>query len=372
MASKQPFIPFLDLKNIHAPYNEIFKERFSSFLDRGYYIKGKGVATFEEEYASFCGSKHCIGVGNGFDALRLIFKAYMTLGVLSPGDEVLVAGNTFIATILSVLDVGLKPVFVEPEEHTFLINVNEIERNISPLTKVILPTHLYGQLASMDEINAIAAKYNLLVIDDAAQAHGAHHPEGKKAGNLCSASAFSFYPAKNLGALGDGGAVTTNDDELANLIRGIGNYGSSTKYINEYIGINSRLDELQALFLSEKLTNLEKDNIHRRSIAAKYLKGINNQKIRLPYWDGTTRHVFHLFVVMVENRDDFCKFLEKRGIGTMIHYPVAPHKQKALKKFSNLKLPITEKIHQQVVSIPLNVTLSPEQVCYIIDTLNAY
>lgn len=372
MTKRKPSIPFLDLHKINSRYHKQLKSRFSDFLESGSYIKGDFVEEFEHTFARFCGAEYCIGVGNGLDALTLVLRGYIELGKIKAGDEVIVAANTFIATILSVKYAGLQPVLVEPNTDTFNLDIRKIEEAITDKTKVILPTYLYGQLAQMDEINIIAKKHNLLVVSDSAQAHGAKGIHGTVAGNLCDASSFSFYPAKNLGAFGDAGAVTTNDEELAGVIRCLGNYGSSEKYENDYLGVNSRLDELQASFLLEKLKDLEDDNKLRRQIAKRYLSEIKNEKIQLPFWDGSENHVFHLFAIRVADRSGFCDYLEKSGIGYLIHYPIPPHHQKALKQFSNLSLPITEKIHKEVVSIPLNIALENHQIEQIIMTLNQY
>ncbi|MDD5152330.1 MAG: DegT/DnrJ/EryC1/StrS family aminotransferase, partial [Flavobacterium sp.] len=289
-------IKFLDLKKINEPYEIDFQEKLEAFLERCWYILGNEVATFEANFATYCGTKHCIGVGNGFDALVLIFKGYIELGKLQKGDEVIVPANTYIASILSILEADLIPVLVEPKLETYNINPDLILEKITSKTKAILAVHLYGQLAEMEKISEIAIQNNLLVIEDAAQAHGAISDFGK-AGNLSNAAAFSFYPGKNLGALGDAGAVTTNDAELAQTIHSLRNYGSETKYYNDYIGTNSRLDELQAAFLNVKFPHLDEDNIKRKAIAKRYLSEIKNDKIVLPFWDLTDNHVFHLFVI---------------------------------------------------------------------------
>lgn len=372
MTNQTPLIPFLDLHKINSKYHERLKLHFSDFLDSGIYIKGTAVREFEKAYANFCGVKHCIGTGNGLDALTIILRGYVSLGTISLGDEVLVAANTFIATILSIKQAGLIPVFVEPDEETFTIDPYKIEECISNRTKVILPTHLYGQLALIKEINEIAIRHNLLVICDAAQAHGAKDEHGNVAGSLCDATSFSFYPTKNLGAFGDAGAVTTNNKELSDAVRSIGNYGFSSKYKNDYLGVNSRLDELQAVFLLEKLKDLENHNKRRKIIAQQYLSQIKNDKILLPTWDGSEAHVFHLFVIRVIDRKGFCDYLEKCRIGYLIHYPIAPHHQKAFLEFSNLTLPITEKMHREVVSIPLNISLEDSEINQIIKILNQY
>ena len=366
-------VKFLDLNKVNSRYEEAFTSTFKSFLNSGYYIKGSGVKSFEENFATYCGTKYCIGVGNGLEALTLIFKAYIKLGKLSKGDEVIVPANTYIASILSVVNSELKPVFVEPDENTYNISPTEIEKRISAKTKAILAVHLYGQLADMVHINRIAKSHKLLVIEDAAQAHGAVSiSEDKKAGNLSDAAGFSFYPTKNLGALGDAGAVTTNDQELANCVQLLHNYGSSKKYINDIIGVNSRLDEIQALFLGVKLNDLDRDNKRRQEIAKHYLDRIHNPKIKLPYYDLSSNHVFHVFVVRVEHRAGFINYLEKAQIGYLIHYPVAPHKQKALLQYKSLYLPITEAIHETVVSIPMSPVMTNDEIETIINALNLY
>ena len=302
----------------------------------------------------------------------LIFNGYIHLGKLQKGDEVIVPANTYVASILAVLQADLVPVLVEPRLETYNINPEEIEAKISSKTKAILPVHLYGQLCEMKAINEIAQKHNLLVIEDAAQAHGSQFSENEKAGNLSHASAFSFYPGKNLGALGDGGAITTNDDGLAEVLFSMRNYGSKVKYENEIIGVNSRLDELQAAFLNIKLKQLDSENEFRRSMAKRYLSEIKNEKIIMPSWDLSQNHVFHLFVIRTSNRLELQNFLKENGIETMIHYPIPPHKQKALSNWNNLSFPITEKIHDEVLSIPLNSGLKASEIQHIITILNQY
>ncbi len=365
-------IPFLDLKSINKKYESSFKSYIDTFLESGYYILGKEVDLFEQNYAEYCGTNHCVGTGNGLDALVLIFKSFIHLGKLKLGDEVLVPANTYIASILSVIEAGLKPVFVEPDAKTFNISPSEIEKHISVNTKAIMPVHLYGQLADMEKINAIAKTHGLLVVEDAAQAHGAENNLGIKAGNLSDAAAFSFYPSKNLGALGDAGAVTTNNEDIANCIRLLRNYGSKEKYKNEIIGCNSRLDELQAAFLSIKLKGLDSENKRRQEVANQYLNGIKNEKIILPFYDTTKNHIFHAFVVQVNGRKKFTEYLTNNGVGWLIHYPIAPHKQNAFKKYSELNLPITESIHNTVVSIPMSPVITDAEVKKVIETLNAY
>ena len=295
-------IHFLNLRKLNQPFEVAFQKKMKQFLNGGWYILGNEVKQFETDFASYCGTKHCIGVGNGLDALVLIFKAYIHLGKLEKGDEVIVPANTYIASILAVLQADLVPVLVEPRLETYNINPEEIEAKITSKTKAILPVHLYGQLCEMKGINKIAQKHNLLVIEDAAQAHGSQFSEDEKAGNLSNAAAFSFYPGKNLGALGDAGAITTNDDALAAVLFSMRNYGSKVKYENEIIGVNSRLDELQAAFLNIKLKQLDSENEFRRSMARRYLSEIKNDKIIMPTWDLSQNHVFHLFVIRTSNR----------------------------------------------------------------------
>jgi dTDP-4-amino-4,6-dideoxygalactose transaminase len=362
-------IQFLDLKKINAPYETAFQEKLKLVLEKGWYILGNEVATFENNFAHYCSTKYCVGVGNGFDALVLIFKGYIQLGKLQKGDEVIVPANTYIASILAILEADLIPVLVEPKWETYNINPDLIPEKITSKTKAILAVHLYGQLAEMHAIIEIARQNNLLVIEDAAQAHGAVFEEQQ------TAKAFSFYPGKNLGALGDGGAVTTNDAGLAKVIQSLRNYGSEVKYRNEYVGVNSRLDELQAAFLNVKLPNLDAENNIRKAIANRYLSEIKNDKIILPTLSspGTKQsHVFHLFVIRTKNRDELQQYLLENGIQTMIHYPIPPHKQKAFLAWNNLSFPITEKIHNEVLSLPISPVLTVEEVRFIISILNNY
>lgn len=365
-------IKFLDLQQLNLGYQEQFQEKMKLVLDKGWFILGDEVKSFETNFANYCGSKYCIGVGNGLDALVLIFKAYIQLGKLQKGDEVIVPANTYIASILAILQADLVPVLVEPKLETYNINPYLIEEKITTKTKAILPVHLYGQFCEMMTINAVASKHNLLVIEDAAQSHGAISNTEIKAGNLSNVAAFSFYPGKNLGALGDGGAITTNDDELAKVLFSLRNYGSEKKYHNEFVGINSRLDELQAAFLNVKLPNLDADNDKRRSIAKRYLSEIKNDKIVLPTWDFSNNHVFHLFVIRTENRYDLQDYLSKNGVETVIHYPIPPHKQKAFLEWNNLSFPITEKIHNEVLSLPISPIMTEDEVSIVISILNKY
>jgi len=365
-------IKFLDLQKINRQYEAELTKAANSVIDSGWYILGEKVTQFEKAFSDYCRTKHCIGVASGLDALILILRAYQELGKMKPGDEVIVPANTYIATILGITTNNLVPVLVEPNEKTFNLDVDLIEKYISKKTKVILPVHLYGQLAEMEKINQIAIKHNLLIIEDAAQAHGAENSKGTKAGNLGNAAAFSFYPGKNLGALGDAGAVTTNDDELAVVIRAIRNYGSEKKYNNCYKGYNSRLDEMQAAMLRVKLNYLDKENARRREIAKRYLSEIINEKIVLPDYSDEKDHVFHQFVIRTEKRDKLKEYLQYNGIETMIHYPVPPHKQQAYKEWNQLIFPITEQMHNEVLSLPISPVLTEEEVTYIIENINEY
>ncbi len=369
-------IPFLNLKKINKQYEKEIKEAVNRVIDSGWYILGEEVKSFEEEFANYCGTKHCIGVGNGLDALKLIIRGYKELGTFKEGDEIIVPANTYIATILAVSEENLKPVLVEPELNTYNINPDLIEEKITEKTKAIMVVHLYGQTCEMEKIWNIAKKYNLKIIEDSAQAHGAKYKD-KKAGNLGDAGGFSFYPGKNLGALGDGGAVTTNDKNLAEVIKAVRNYGSHKKYENLYKGINSRLDEIQAAVLRVKLKHLEDETSMRRKIADWYIKNINNNLIKLPLDKSIDvinykNHVWHLFVIRTENRDKLQKYLQENGIQTLIHYPVPPHKQKAYKELNYLSLPITEKIHREVLSLPISPVQTLEDTKYIVEVINRY
>lgn len=386
-------IPFLDLKKLNAPYEAAFQEKLESVLSNGWYILGREVETFEKAFAEYCQTKYCIGVGNGFDALVLIFRGYIHLGKLKKNDEIIVPANTYIASILAILQADLVPVLVEPELKTYNINPDLIAEKISSKTKAILAVHLYGQLADMEKINEIAEKHNLIVVEDAAQSHGAQrnfksqilnsklqgHDNSQFSDVTLSeveehsrASAYSFYPGKNLGCLGDGGAITTNDSELAEILFSLRNYGSEKKYHNQYVGVNSRLDELQAGFLNLKLPNLDTDNEKRRNIAKRYLAEIKNDKIILPFWDFSNNHVFHLFIIRTKKRDDLQHYLNQNNIQTLIHYPIPPHKQKAFLEWNKLSFPVTEKINNEVLSLPMSPVLTNSEIDFIIEILNQY
>ncbi len=362
-------IQFLDLKKINAQYRKELIEACTKVIDSGWYIQGNECKEFEKEFASYCGTKYAIGVANGFDALTLILRAYKELKVLKDGDEVIVPSNTYIASILAISQNDLVPVLVEPELNTYLLNVSKIEESITTKTKVIMPVHLYGQVSQMDKINKIAKKYKLKVVEDSAQSHGACF-NNKKCGGLGDASGFSFYPGKNLGALGDGGIVTTNDEGLANAIRVLGNYGSEEKYKNTYKGVNSRLDEMQAAILRVKLKGLDKEIKNRKKIAEYYLENITNENILSPVMN--TNSSWHLFVIRAKNRDTLQKYLATNKIQTLIHYPIPPHKQNAYKEWSNKSYPISEQIHNEILSLPISGIQTLSDTKKIVHLVNSY
>lgn len=368
-------IPFLDLKAINAQYRDKLLAACTQVIDSGWYISGKEVDDFERKFADYCGTQYAIGVANGLDALILTLRAWKELGRLNEGDEVIVPSNTYIASILAISQNNLKPVLVEPDIHTFNIDAKKIEAAITTKTKAILPVHLYGQLAAMPEIMVIAKKYNLLVLEDSAQAHGAEI-DGKKAGSWGDASGFSFYPGKNLGALGDAGAITTNDAELAHMLKAIRNYGSHEKYKNLVPGVNSRLDEIQAAILNVKLKFLDQENQYRRHIADLYLKEIQNSAIELPFTninaETDTQHVWHLFVIRTQHREQLQKHLAEHGVQTLIHYPIPPHKQQAYQEWNNFNLPISEQIHAEVLSLPIGPTLSIDEAKQVVQLCNGF
>ncbi len=358
-------ISFLDIHKINKPYEEAFQNKLKQVMDSGWYILGEEVKLFEKNFADYCNAKYCIGVGNGLDAITLSFLAYIENGHLKRGDEIIVPANTYIASILGILHAGLVPVLVEPDIETYNIDAKLIEEKISPKTKGILVVHLYGQLANMDDIIGIAYKHDLLIVEDCAQAHGLNFKGSHT-------RTFSFYPGKNLGALGDGGAVITNDEKLSKTIYKLRNYGSEKKYYNEYIGFNSRLDEIQAAFLNCKLSSVEFDNERRRVVAKRYFSEIKNEKIILPSCFDINNHVFHLFVIRCEDRDKLQTYLLDNGIQTLIHYPVPPHKQKALESWNNWSFPITEKIHKEVLSLPMSPVMTNDEINKVIQILNSY
>ena len=369
-------IPFLDLKKINAQYQAELKEACARVIDSGWYVLGKEVTEFEKEFSAYCETEHCVGVANGLDALVLILRAYIEMGVMQKGDEVIVPSNTYIASILAISENGLIPVLVEPDINTFNLDPKLIDQAITAKTKAILTVHLYGQVTGMDEINAIAKRLNLKVIEDCAQAHGALYQgkngNAKKVGSLGDAAGFSFYPGKTLGALGDGGAVTTNDGELAKTIAALRNYGSHEKYKNLYKGMNSRLDEIQAAMLRVKLRYLDNEIQARQAVAQAYLQRINNPLIELPVVEDVNAHVWHLFVIKTSQREKLVSYLTKNGVQSLIHYPIPPHQQDAYQEWQGQSFPISEQIHGQVLSIPISPIMSDEQVDTIINTCNAF
>ncbi|MFQ2124583.1 DegT/DnrJ/EryC1/StrS family aminotransferase [Aeromonas jandaei] len=364
-------IDFLNLQKVNYSYHEELKAAAARVIDSGWYIQGKELEHFEKEFAEYCGTKFSVGVANGLDALILVLRAWKELGKLHDGDEVIVQANTYIASVLAITNNNLIPVLVEPNENTFNLSAETLEQYITPKTKAILPVHLYGQISDMKGIMAVAEKYDLLVLEDCAQAHGAEI-DGKRAGNWGHAAGFSFYPGKNLGALGDAGIVTTNDAELYQVIKALSNYGSHKKYQNDYQGTNSRLDEIQAAMLLVKLKHLPRETEIRQNIAKKYLQEIKNTFVVLPQNNVVKEHVWHLFVVRTEHRNELIHHLELEGISTLVHYPIPPHKQSAYKEFNHLSLPVTEKIHDQVLSLPISAVMSDEEVQAVIEAVNRF
>jgi len=371
-------IKFLDLQKINAQYAAELKQAAADVIDSGWFLTGERVASFEKNLAQFNNSKYIIGVANGLDALRLILKAYIDMGIMQEGDEVIVPANTYIASLLAISDNRLVPVLVEPNLQSYNLDIDLIQQAITPKTKAIMVVHLYGQVCWNDKLVEIAKSNNLKIIEDNAQAIGAIY-NGTKTGNLGDAAGFSFYPGKNLGALGDAGAVSTNDDQLAERVRALGNYGSKKKYVNEFQGLNSRLDELQAAFLDVKLKYIDTENQYRRQIAKRYLSEINNPNIILPVPVATQfspaenkEHVWHLFVIRCEKRDELQNYLAEKGIQTLIHYPIPPNKQLAYKELNHLDFPITNTIHDQVLSLPISPVVTDEEVSMVIQALNSF
>ncbi len=365
-------IKFLDLKAINLQHQDEIEQQLLKVFRSGWYILGEEVEKFEENLAAYTGAKYAVGVANGLDALRLIFKAFIQTGVMKEGDEVIVPANTFIASVLAISDNKLVPVFVEPDIETYNIDLSKIEEKISSKTKAIMLVHLYGRVLFDDALATLAKKYDLKIVEDNAQAIGAEW-NGIKSGVLGDVAAFSFYPGKNLGALGDAGAVTTNDEALAKQIKAIANYGSSEKYISDVLGVNSRLDELQAAVLNVKLKYLTHENNARRAVARFYVDEIKNEKIVLPQMpECETEHVWHLFVIRCAQRDELQTYLKSNGIQTLIHYPVPPHLQKAYEEYNLMELPITEKIHNEVLSLPISSLLTMDEMKKIVDAINKF
>lgn len=371
-------IPFLALKDVTALHGAEINEAVSRVVNGGWYLQGKENEQFEANYAKYISSDYCIGCANGLDALIWIFRAYIEMGIMKPGDEVIVPANTYIATILSITENGLVPVLVEPKINTLEIDDELIEEAITPKTKAICIVHLYGRIAYTKKIGELCKKYNLKLVEDNAQAHGCRFTDGRRTGSIGDAAGHSFYPGKNLGALGDGGAVTTNDPELAAVVRALANYGSQKKYVFKYTGRNSRLDELQAAVLDVKLKYLDEDNSHRQEMAKLYYEGIKNPLISLPNKLRDAQNVYHLFPILVAGgrRDALQAYLTDNGVGTVIHYPIPPYKQECYAKVAwntpQLKRPITDMIHNSELSLPIGPTIAKAEVAYIIDVINLF
>ncbi len=359
----------IDLQKVTQKYESEIKVAINRVVDSGWYLQGRENEIFENNYANFIGTKYCIGVANGLDALRLIFRAYIESGILNAGDEIIVPANTYIASILAISENNLKPILVEPDIETYQINSSEIEKQISTRTKGILIVHLYGQCAYTDKIKDLCSKNNLLIIEDNAQAHGCKYNE-KRTGSLGNAAAHSFYPTKNMGAFGDAGAVTTDNAELAALIRTLANYGSSKKYVFDYIGLNSRLDEIHAAILDIKLKYIDTDNLHRKKVAKYYIDNISNEKIVLPIVTNWDSNVFHIFPIRTKRRDDLLKYLNDNGVQVVIHYPIPPHKQKCYSQWNGLTFPITELIHNEEISLPMSPVIHEDDYKHVVELIN--
>lgn len=378
MDSKMNYIPFLSLKDVTALHGAEINEAVSRVVNDGWYLQGRENEQFERHYAEFIGTKYCVGCANGLDALIWIFRAYIEMGVMQPGDEVIVPANTYIATILAITENGLKPVLVEPRPNTLELDDDKIETVITPHTKAIALVHLYGRNAYTDKIGELCRKYNLKLVEDNAQAHGCKHFDGRVTGSIGDAAGHSFYPGKNLGALGDGGAVTTNDEELAKAIRALANYGSQRKYVFKYTGRNSRLDEIQAAVLDVKLKYLVEDNQHRKEVAHYYYEHINNPLITLPDLLPNEQNVYHLFPIIVAGgrRDALHDYLEQNEVGTVCHYPIASHKQECYAKADwnnpQLSLPITERLADEELSLPIGPSITMEEVAQVVGLINKF
>lgn len=364
-------VKFLDLQKITSKYSDEIQEAVTRVIDSGWYLQGQENEQFEKEYSSYIGVNYTIGCANGLDALIWIFRAYLELGIFQKGDEVIVPANTYIASILALTENGLKPVLVEPDLNTYQIDSSKIESAITERTKAILIVHLYGQCAYTDQIGELCRKYNLKLVEDNAQAHGCLF-QGRKTGALGDAAGHSFYPGKNLGALGDAGAVTTDDKELAETVRSLANYGSRRKYVFQYTGRNSRLDEIQATVLRVKLKYLDQDLSLRKAVAKYYLEHITNPEIILPKIENWDSHVFHIFPIRCTRRDELQAYLTENGIQTLIHYPIPPHKQKCYKEWNDLSFPITEQIHREELSLPMSPLLTQEEVHEVVSVLNNF
>lgn len=364
-------IKFLDLQKITQKYSTEIHEAVSRVIDSGWYLQGKENEKFEADYSAYIGTKYTVGCANGLDALIWIFRAYVEMGVMKPGDEVIVPANTYIASILAISENGLKPVLVEPSIETYQIDDSKIEEAITERTKGILIVHLYGQCAYTDKIGELCKKYNLKLIEDNAQAHGCKF-KGQRTGSLGDAAGHSFYPGKNLGAFGDAGAVTTNDEELAKVVRAVANYGSTRKYVFKYIGRNSRLDEIQAAVLDVKLKYLDNDIAIRKQVAKYYIDHITNPEIITPIVKDWDAHVFHIFTIRCKRRNELQKYLTENGVQTIIHYPIPPHKQECYKEWNSFSFPITEQIHNEELSLPMSPVMTSEEIDYVVNILNKF
>ena len=365
-------IKFLDLQRITQKYREEIHEAITRVVDSGYYLQGAENKRFETDYAAYIGSRYCVGCGNGLDALTLIYRAYIEMGVMQPGDEVIVPANTFIASILALTENGLVPVLAEPRYDTLELDDSKLEALITPKTRSILLVHLYGRCAYTEEIGRLCQKHNLKLVEDNAQAQGCRYTDGRRTGALGDAAAHSFYPGKNLGALGDAGAVTCNDKELADTIRALANYGSQEKYVFKYTGRNSRMDEIQAAVLDVKLRHLDEDNDARRIIADIYYKGIKNPLVTLPARLEDAQNVYHLFPLFCEYRDELQEHLKQQGVQTLIHYPIPPHKQECYSQWNQLSLPVTEKIHSRELSLPISPVMTADEAHEVVRVINAF
>lgn len=365
-------VSFLSLKDINGRYASELVDAASRVINSGWYLNGQELATFEAEFAEYCSATHCVGVANGLDALTLTLKAWVELGRIAPGDDVLVPANTYIASLLAITASGLRPILVDPDPVTFNITAEGLQSALSSRTKVVMPVHLYGRACPMQSINQLANEHGLLVLEDSAQAHGSQSDVGT-VGGVSDASGFSFYPGKNLGALGDGGAITTSDSQLAECVRALANYGSQAKYHHIYKGTNSRLDEIQAAMLRVKLKHIDTDNQLRRAVTTQYNSRIVNQHIRLPLAPSNPLgHVWHVYTVMVDARDAFLEHLRRHNVEALIHYPVAPHKQAAYEELAGLSFPVSEQLHEQVVSLPISPTLSVDEISTVVDVCNSF
>lgn len=365
-------IPFLSLKDVTALHGAEINEAVNRVVNGGWYLQGKENERFEENYSQFIGAKYTVGCANGLDALIWIFRAYLEMGVMQRGDEVIVPANTYIATILAITENGLKPILVEPKLNTLEIDDDRIEEVITPRTKAITIVHLYGRIAYTEKIGELCKRYHLKLVEDCAQSHGCLYSDGRMTGNIGDAAGHSFYPGKNLGALGDGGAVTTNDEELAKVIRTLANYGSQKKYVFKYTGRNSRLDEVQAAVLNVKLKYLVEDNAYRKLVAKYYIDNIRNPLVLIPDVLPYESNAFHLFPVLCEKRDELHDYLEQNGVGTIIHYPIAPHKQECYKEWNDLCFPITEYIADHELSLPIGPAILMEDVKRVVGLINKF